>query len=371
MLIVFLVVALLIQPAAVGAAGNASDEIANFLKDWSTIRETQVRGGTNAGLGKYYDRDSAALIRFEEQRTGRFRAMEAKLGIKIVGAKTTTYIRSLSTEPGRASVQSYEWTFFDWLDENGNLNVSGMGVDHDIVLAKTINGWRIVSDAYDDGPLTNGTSPDFRSVNAQGFSPTDLDQSVEFPVVPQSEPGATYYNRNAAANYSDDYVYPQAYRGYYPDYYNWHYYKNYKEWGGDCANFVSQSLRAGGAYFVGFGTGRDTSTSVWWYNDKGTYPDQTGDDDSSQTWRYVPWHRAFILAGWGSVTTESGLLRGDVVYYDWADDTAGWQHTTIVAAFDTTGKALVNSHTYDYYHVRWNYGGSGCIYSLVHMKDWI
>lgn len=46
--------------------------------------------------------------------------------------------------------------------------------------------------------------------------------------------------------------------------------------GGDCSNFISQCLRAGGAPMA-FGTSRP-----WWYNDRGT--PSTNDDSWSLSW---------------------------------------------------------------------------------------
>jgi len=83
---------------------------------------------------------------------------------------------------------------------------------------------------------------------------------------------------------------------------------------------------------------------------KGTYPNQTTDDTLSMTWRYVPSHKTFIAnKGWGSTTTESGLRRGDMVYYDW-EGNGSWDHVTVVVIGADEGYPypIVNSHTNDY-----------------------
>lgn len=51
------------------------------------------------------------------------------------------------------------------------------------------------------------------------------------------------------------------------------------------------------------------------------------------------------------------LQLGDVIIYDWDGD-GGFQHSTIVTAFDAGGMPLVNAHTTPSKHRYWDYRDS-------------
>lgn len=76
------------------------------------------------------------------------------------------------------------------------------------------------------------------------------------------------------------------------------------------------------------------------------------------------------ISGWGSETTSSSLSRGDIIYYDWTGDGI-WDHVAIVTGFDSSGAPLVSCHTTDYHNIKWNYGGSSCKYSCIHINNYI
>ena len=127
-------------------------------------------------------------------------------------------------------------------------------------------------------------------------------------------PVAAYtYDRNAAA----DYAYNNAYNDV-PG--SW----RFEYSGGDCANFVSHSLKAGGWREIG---GSYTSDDAWFYN----YPYRYG---YSHTWTLADKFYRFMSrtsrANPCSVVRYSHLLeKGDVVQADW-DRNGVWDHTMIV-----------------------------------------
>lgn len=121
------------------------------------------------------------------------------------------------------------------------------------------------------------------------------------------------YDRNAAA----DYAYNNAYNDV-PG--SW----RFEYEGGDCANFVSHSLEAGGWREIG---GSYTSDDVWFYY----YPYRYG---YSHTWTLADKFYRFMSrtsrANPCSVVRYRHLLeRGDVVQADW-DRNGVWDHTMIV-----------------------------------------
>lgn len=364
----------LITWLALESVGNASMDPKAQLE--VTIKEMfNARGqgilSNQLNIDRFYLKGSELYLH-EKSRPKKIKELEQRWDTKIINFKPTATLINLDMVANNAAKAIvYEWTFFDWLDKNGKVVTSGFGVFHEMAWEYSNEKWQLLADSYDEGPLTGVTSPDYYASQKNNSKST-----INKPRLTKSEklldikPATTYtYNRINATSYADNWVWDYANGGYYPQYYNNAYYKNYADLGGDCCNYVSQSMRAGNAPFVNF---NNNWSNAWWYNNNGTYPNQTSDDTASGTWYYVPSHRNFVknIKGWGSSTTPSGLRKGDIVYYDWTSN-GSWDHVTIVVLGyeDGYSRPLVNSHTNDYYHVPYNYGGSGCSYDLVHLSD--
>jgi len=160
------------------------------------------------------------------------------------------------------------------------------------------------------------------------------------------------YSGAAAAAYADTYW--QTYNPAWPSFANS---------GGDCTNFVSQALYAGG---IGMRTSPTYSGHAAWYMVK-----------KRNRWSYAaPWVNAqdqsiFLLqhlSGTSQVASYYGLApgataadhaeQGDVVLYDWNNDGV-YDHEAILIASDgtnpdgTTNWDLVDGHTNNRYHAYW------------------
>jgi hypothetical protein len=164
-----------------------------------------------------------------------------------------------------------------------------------------------------------------------------------FTATPVSATSAGY-NGAAAAAYADTYW--STYNSQYPSFANK---------GGDCTNFVSQALYAGGIAM---------RTSPPYTGDAAWYIQQR--NRKNWTWS-VPWVNAqddsvFLvqdLPGVTQVETLTGAApgqvipsngsQGDVVLYDWNND-GTFDHETIIATPD--GQS-VDSHTNNRYHAYW------------------
>ncbi|MEA1936876.1 MAG: amidase domain-containing protein [Patescibacteria group bacterium] len=148
-------------------------------------------------------------------------------------------------------------------------------------------------------------------------------------------PAAAYtYNRQAAADYALNNAYKNV-----PG--SWHFRDN----GGDCTNFVSHSLKAGGWREIGGWS--HTSDDVWFYD----YPYRYG---YSHTWTHADKFYHFMSrtsrANPVSVKRNSYLLQvGDVVQIDYKDrygNYGSWDHTMIVTA-KAGNKLFMSYHTKD------------------------
>lgn len=160
------------------------------------------------------------------------------------------------------------------------------------------------------------------------------------------------YSGAAAAAYADTYW--QTYNPAWPSFANS---------GGDCTNFVSQALYAGG---IGMRTSPTYSGNAAWYMVK-----------KRNRWSYAaPWVNAqdqsiFLLQylpGVTKVASYYGLApgataadhaeQGDVVLYDWNNDGV-FDHEAILTASDgtnpdgSTNWDLVDAHTNNRYHAYW------------------
>jgi hypothetical protein len=167
-----------------------------------------------------------------------------------------------------------------------------------------------------------------------------------------TSPAAVAYNGATAATYADTYW--QSYNPAWP---------SFAKRGGDCTNFVSQALYAGGiamrpsppyagdaAWYMLQSKGRRWSNSLSWIN--------------------VQSHRSFLLSLPGVTqaasyygvapgqVVASNAAQGDVVLYDWEDDGV-YDHESIVVASGGSNPDgapnwdLVDAHTNNRYHAYW------------------
>jgi hypothetical protein len=164
---------------------------------------------------------------------------------------------------------------------------------------------------------------------------------------------ASAYNGAAAAGYADTYW--QNYNPAWPSFANK---------GGDCTNFVSQALYAGG---IAMRPSPPYSGNAAWYmlQTKG------------HRWSYaLPWINAqdqsiFALQSLPAVTEVASVVgvgpgqivadnatQGDIVLYDWNNDGI-FDHEAIVVSSDATNADgstnwdLVDAHTNNRYHAYW------------------
>jgi len=137
------------------------------------------------------------------------------------------------------------------------------------------------------------------------------------PHIPVSPDATYYYNRDGAVTYAQTYAMNPntAEYNYYPD--------------GDCANFVSQCLHAGGAPF-------DYSGAYW-------YP-------YIGSWQVVYQLRTYLLTNeaFGGVTSkESSMEPGDVLIFDTQSGAQIYDHAVIVSKVDSKGNIYYCAHTTD------------------------
>lgn len=119
--------------------------------------------------------------------------------------------------------------------------------------------------------------------------------------------------------------------------------------GGDCTNFVSQALVAGGWPMDYRRTGFDTE---WWYRRIGQDRfDQNNDDWWSCTWALADLHFRYMMANGAQVLDVTSSLRrarrlrrGDICYYDFDGD-GRITHSALVTSHSRSGIPRVTYRT--------------------------
>ena len=154
------------------------------------------------------------------------------------------------------------------------------------------------------------------------------------------------YNGAAAAAYADTYW--QRYNSAYPSFANS---------GGDCTNFVSQALYAGGimmrpsptysgdAAWYMVKNKRQWTYAVGWVN---------AQDNSIFALQHLPGVKevaSYYGVAPGQMVADNAS-QGDIVLYDFNNDGI-YDHEAIVVANDGTGWDLVDAHTNNRYHAYW------------------
>lgn len=133
-------------------------------------------------------------------------------------------------------------------------------------------------------------------------------------------------------------------------------YQNYNGNGGDCTNFISQVLYAGGFRM----------TPGW------TYDQET--DEGSAAWanagdlaRFLKTSRRatpFAHGSYAQVTHPTPISSGGAIEQLRLGDLISYQehgrivHTAVIAGYDPKGVPLTIAHTNDRYHVPWDFGWS-------------
>lgn len=251
-------------------------------------------------------------------------------GIRIVEARPSLRIKLLHSSDDRARfyvAQSLALGYIYAGDQQ--VNRFGVGSRHIVHLQRVEDRWVIRLEWYSD-PLGGDNEVPASASDSQG----DKVEPVGGSSVPVAWRG---YDREKAVQYADMYCGLAAGCGN-----NHHYNRRYRDYsgeGGNCSNFASQTLRAGGLNvwlitrvdrLVHSLTGSGRAGVVF----RGRFP--------------ASWKRS-VKAG----RFPEKLQKGDLIAYQMRGK---MEHVAIVTGYDSRGYPLVNSHTIDRYHVPFDLG---------------
>jgi hypothetical protein len=238
------------------------------------------------------------------------------------------------------------------------------GGDHALTLERRGSGYVVIADRYIEGILASpdagggyrifpggpppGTPrPSDASVGMSDLSLSERPGNAQESIAPLSAGSAACY-ADTWANSRNCSVYA-----------DW----DYPNGGGDCANFVSQSMYAGG---LATDSTWNRGSQVNMHCPAGSSTYHTGyGGDSHYTWVNNIYLRNWLLSSGhgsdlgGGSELEAILLIGDTVNYRWSSSDPNYDHITIVVqSGSSSSPALVDSHNANRYHYSWTMGGA-------------
>lgn len=289
---------------------------------------------------------SAAVLTKEAERAGAYDYL-AEREIYVADCASQAYIEAMSPAgTNRWVLNVYEWTWLDYSGERGrNTDQMGFGTDHILVVEKKSDGnYSILDDQYDDSEITGAGASVQTSADELVWQET-----IEAAEITASTASANYnaLNVEAVVAYADEYVMRYASGTNNSSYYNSAY--GYIE-GNDCANYVSQCLKAGGL---------PENTNWKWNGKTGTTPNAT------KSWKgsislYRQLSNETISAAQEAESeldgtkrclytampgTASNIFPGNPV---WCYADRG--HVGICVGYNSSGVPIINAHTKDRYH---------------------
>lgn len=322
-------------------------------------RETDFKGG-NTELSSSNVLKSEQVSSFEKARTAAVSKINNNGILAILDADVSVRVAHTSAEGNLLSVTAYEWTtlyYDDLSDPEQKTDVSGFGTLHQMTLSYNGSDFSIISDSYDERDI----------LGIATTTPAGEETAVTLDTYLKSAAHPWFYNSynpNKAAAYADHYVWKgsdMSVFGSFENFYNPEYF-NFNPDGGDCANFVSQSLYAGGLPQT---LGDNYSQNSWHF---------MAENERSGTWTSSTLLRRWLASYYGVVVDHpenEDIYIGSPVFYS-NNGGISWAHTTICVGVNSAGTPVVNSHNNDRYHVIWNYWPDGTTISTVQLthQEW-
>lgn len=335
-------------PAVAGPSKGPDDATVQALmavaRDLIERRTSALVDGTDASVlatpfVPSYGRASASVAATEDMTTAELltrRDLLRKVGEAYTGAKSVLTLQGVEASRDSLVLDVEERTRLTYAKLLGDEpDYTEFVTDRRFTFTRDAAGWVLESQGLSSkeapAPINEptGASPEAMQAAVQGILAARL-TSNQAPAKPD---GISAAEVTATASYN--YVAMAAYAERYWDNYN-PAYRTFNDVGGDCTNFVSQAMRAGGWADVN-GWYRDDNN--WWYN----FLNQTWTWINVSYWytfAVVRSHRTYIL----SQPESMGLA--DVLQADFTNN-ASKDHTMIVSY--RSSQPYLTYHTMDTY----------------------
>nr|WP_243239808.1 amidase domain-containing protein [Sulfobacillus harzensis] len=307
-------------------------------------QQTAIISGRPQALGPLYAASSEAqeALQIAETRS-RYLATWARLRqVKWEGVKVETITPAVAFH-GHDQVSFYaverERYTYRLKSHPREVLVFGIASRHYLAIIREDGRWKLSRDDFTNPVLPEDTA--------------GLGVNTPYGGQPPKKPWGTH--RLAAVTYAD------LYCGQAPGCGNQHRYnsdyRNYNGDGGDCTNFISQVLRAGGirpSWSWNYDHSSDEGSGGW--TNAGGLVDFLRDSG-----------KATLVAegSYGEVTRTTpqypegaieSLVPGDLISYQ---EHGRIKHSAVIVGYNPGGVPITDAHTNDRYHVPWDFGWSG------------
>ncbi|WP_282794621.1 amidase domain-containing protein [Streptomyces sp. CC224B] len=292
----------------------------------------QGRGGSQDSTAKTrmsvrLKKDEDAALRSLRSRKSRL----AALGEAYTDAKTRVVVERATVTGRTATVRATASSTLTYKKVRGDEpDTTAFSTRQELTFAATRNGWELTSvTSRDNGPVAVDEPPTARvkTVKDDGKQyPSGTPASTAYPTRPTPRKTGGAYDYSAMARYTEKYwrTYNTAYR-------------QFNGAGGDCTNFVSQALKAGGWKSV---PGTSSDYRNWWYDGAR----QSGSWVGVNEWAW------FTLSNRRApnLTNVYQLDVGDVLQVDF-DRNGSKDHSMMVTYRDRRGMPYLTYHSTDTY----------------------
>lgn len=284
---------------------------------------------------------------FEEDMLSRieaFNGLKERLDVAFLDIEIESTIKEISLiEENKIVVSVYERTMIEYsaADGTGATDVMGYGTDHILTLELISGEFQVVADSYDERFITGACSHDI--VQEEENVTDELKASSWSNELPLYEETSVAVNAVSASYDVDAAVqYANLHCGVSENGEEYAYNPDYLAFEGDCANFLSQCLVAGGF----------TTDSIWyaysdcWVNARYLAYYLTGRLGE------VGYSAAGLGYGYAAVNSSySNVYRGNPVYWLNPVGSSSSGHQMICVGTNTLGQPVVNAHTNDAYRM--------------------
>lgn len=355
-------VELFLENGRLEASSTQMVDLQDVLDDYFDARSDALNQGPAVELM------SAALVPENSQLASDADLRAASLkdfwdvqGIDVVSIESSAQIiqAEMLALSGDVNLDVYEWTWVDYNNGDGpNMPATdrmGFATIHEMKAEKNSDGqYRITKDIYDEADIAGYTSADYI---AEVSSEMPLEgvigqQQVQLESLRSVASTSSTLNRNglpdvfSCIDYADQWVIKDisADAGTHTQYYNTGVYGASST--GDCANYVSQCLFAGGFFMdpASEATQQAGNLDQWWHRQDGSL----SSTNSSDSWRYAAYLASYLSSKNYSVqpilSNMNNVYPGNPV---WAN---GLQHVAICVGYNSAGLPIINGHTRDVYH---------------------
>lgn len=329
---------LLLFDDSIPVNSELSEEFTPYLEDILTVRNKAMLENDIEAIRPLYNvKTKLGIYAFEheQKKIKHLHSWAEKQGVTFLDINTLYKVRWVKEQGSKVTINFSaitEYTY-EYVNMPDVLNKFRIATYHVLDLVDDTEKWLISKEWYTD-PFADSLNAD--TLKAEDNKAFILSQETrDFSNINQGRIKAVEYaDLYCGASDNEEYLFR----------YNKEY-KNYNSIGGDCTNFASQVLHAGGF----------KKTGGWTY-----------EKDGSHAWVNAQGFKDYLIySGRGSLIAHGTydkvlklsykLLPGDIIAYEKKGKVA---HISVVTGADSRGFTLVNSHNTDRFRVPWDLGWS-------------